>query len=256
MQTLKLVLSFLFILIHSSMLYAQEKNKVDPEVVQRIEEMGKHLRSLKQFTVKSDFTFEIVTEDNQKFEYPGVLEYKVMAPNKLYAEIKSDHKHRKYYYDGASLTIYDPKTKFYGQISAPNTISELIEKIEDEYKIALPMEDLFDWGTEKAATNNIKMAVFAGEARLNDKEVEQFAIRQGNIDWQLWVTKGQKPLPQKVVYIANDDQSKPRFEANLKWNTDPKLKMKDFEWKAPKDSYKIEINPSEEDVVAKQKGTP
>ncbi|WP_408096557.1 DUF2092 domain-containing protein [Peredibacter sp. HCB2-198] len=257
MQAFKLFLSLFLVISCTPTLYAQEENgKVDPEVVSRIEEMGKYLRGLKQFEVKSNFTFEIVTEDNQKFEYPGDLHYKVMNPNKLYAELKSDHKHRKYYYDGTSMTIYDPKTKFYGQIAAPDTIAELMEQIENEYKIVLPLEDLFDWGTSKAPTNNIKVATYIGETKFGEVVVEQFAIRQGNIDWQLWVTKGERPLPKKLIYTANDDQTRPQFAAELKWNVDPKLKQKDFEFRAPKGSYKIEINPSEEDVVAKQKAVP
>ena len=255
MRTLKLLLTFLFIISCTPTIYAEDNPKVDPDVVNRIEQMGKYLRSLKQFEVQSDFTFEIITEDNQKFSYPGELNYKVIRPNKLFAEIKSDLKNRKYYYDGASLTIYDPKTKFYGQLAAPDNIDQMMEEIEDEYKIVLPLEDLFDWGTNKAKMSNIKMATYIGESKVNDVEVEQFIIRQGKVDWQLWVSKGDKPLPQKLIYTALEDQ-RPQFAAELNWKLNPKFEMKDFEFKAPKGSYKIEINPPEGDAVAEQKVAP
>lgn len=253
MQTLKLLLSFILIISCTPTIYAQDNPKVDPDVVNRIEEMGKYLRSLKQFEVKSNFTFEIVTDDNQKFSYPGELHYKVKRPNRLFAELKSDHKNRQYYYDGTSMTIYDPKSKFYGQIAAPDTIDELMEEIESNYKIVLPLEDLFDWGTDKAPTDKIKMATYIGESKIGNYEVDQFVIRQGNIDWQLWVRKGDKPIPQKMIYTATDDQARPQFTAELDWNLDPKIPMKTFEFKPPKGSYKIEINPSEEGALAKQK---
>lgn len=256
MQTLKLVLSFVLIMSCTPTIYAQSDSKVDPDVINRIEEMGKYLRSLKQFEVESDFTFEIATDDNQKFSYPGKLHYKVKRPNKLYAELKSDHKNRQYYYDGTGLTIYDPKSKFYGQIAAPDTIDELIEEIESNYKIVLPLEDLFDWGTDKAPTDKIKMATYIGESKLDNVEVEQFVIRQGKIDWQLWVRKGDKPIPQKIIYTATDDEARPQFTADLKWNLKPQIKMKDFDFKPPKGSYKIEINPPEGDAVAEQKVAP
>lgn len=259
MQTLKIgiqALALIFSISCIPTLYAQEESKVDPEVIERIEEMGKHLRSLKKFTVKSDFTFEIVTEDNQKFEYPGTLEYKVITPNKLFAELKTDHKHRKYYYDGASMTIYDPQTKFYGQIAAPGSIGELMEKVETQYGIVLPMEDLFVWGTDKASNETITMANFIGETKVGEQSVEQFALRQGKVDWQIWVSKGKTPLPLKLVYTANDDPTRPQLSANLKWNTKAEIKNQEFKFKAPKDSFKIELNPSDDDVVAKQKANP
>ncbi|WPU63506.1 DUF2092 domain-containing protein [Peredibacter starrii] len=256
MQTLKSWFSIIFIIGLIPTLYAETNAKVDPEVIDRIEEMGKYLRSLKKFEVESNFTFEIATEDNQKFSYPGKLHYKVKRPNKLFAELKSDHKQRQYYYDGTSMTIYDPKSKFYGQIAAPETIDELMEEIEENYKIILPLEDLFDWGTDKAPTDKISMATYIGESKINNIEVEQFVIRQGNIDWQLWVKKGDEPIPQKIIYTAIDDQVRPQFSAELKWTLDPKIKTNDFEFKPPKGSYKIEINPPEGDAVAKQKVSP
>lgn len=227
---------------------------VQPEAVAALENMGKYLRSLKTFTVHGDSTIDLVTEDGQKLEFPGTVDYQVRAPNGLHLDIRTDRKERQLFYDGKTLTIYGPRNKLYASADAPSTIAGLLDAAQDKYGIELPLADLFLWGTDKAPTSALKSAVHVGPARIAGSVTDHYAFRQDGVDWQLWIEAGAKPLPRRLVITTTDDPQQPQYASTLTWNTTPSLKDSAFTFVPPKDAARVQL--VEVDVVAVQEDSP
>lgn len=227
---------------------------VQPQAVVALEKMGRYLRGLKNFTVQGDSTLELVTEDGQKLQFPGTVQYKVRAPNGLQLEVRSDRKERQLFYDGKTLTVYGPRNKYYASVDAPPTITELLSNATDRYGIELPLADLFLWGTDKAPVSALTSAVFVGPARIDGTVTEHYAFRQPGVDWQVWIETGARPLPRRLVITTTDDPAQPQYASTLKWNTDAKLGDSTFTFTPPKDAHRIEL--VEVDVVAVGEDSP
>lgn len=217
----------------------ENKNVVDPEAIAQVEKMGKYLRGIKKFEIDSDATFDIVLENEQKTEFGAHFHYKVRRPNKLFAEIKSERKHRKYFYDGKKFTIFAPKENFFGEFEFKGTVGELVKKLND-FGIEVPLSDLFVWGTDEAKADKMTSAIFLNE----EHKGNHLAFRQDKIDWQVWIQKGKHPLPKKVQYEVNDDTARPKTTATLDWNTNPSFGDSVFDFKPSKGSQKIKLNPA------------
>jgi hypothetical protein len=213
----------------------KKNNVVDPDVLSRVEDMGKYLRGLKKFEVSAKSTFDIVLEEDQKSEFEAKVKYKVKRPDKLFAEIKSDRKNRQYYYNGKMFTIYSPKEKFYGELEFKGTVGELIKKLND-FGIEVPLSDLFAWGTEEAKAKKVTTAI--------PLDKNHYAIRQEKIDWQVWLKEGKNPLPEKVLYEVNDDKARPKMSSTMNWEINPGFGDSIFEFMPPKGSQKIKLNPA------------
>lgn len=218
----------------------EQPNVVDPVALNRLEGMGKYLRGLKKFEVESNSTFDIVLENDQKTEFDAKIRYLVQRPDKFFAEIKSERKHRQYFYDGKKFTIYSPKEKLYGELEIRGTVGELVKQL-NEYGIEVPLSDLFVWGTEETKSRNITSAMFLNEEKKGNIIQDHFAIRQDKIDWQVWIQKGDSPLPEKVLYEINDDPARPKMSSTLKWKIKPNFNNSAFIFKAPKGSQKIKV---------------
>lgn len=227
---------------------------VQPEAVAALEKMGRYLRTLKNFTVHGDSTVDVVTEDGQKLEFPGTVDYQVRAPNGLHLAMKTDRKQREIYYDGKTLTVYGPKNKLYASTEAPPTIGALLASIDDKYGIELPLADLFLWGTDRAPTSALKSAVFVGPACIGGTVTEQYAFRQDGVDWQVWIEPGQKPLPRRLVITTTGDPAHPQYASTLTWNTSAALKDSAFTFVPPKDAQRIQL--VEVDAVAVEEASP
>jgi hypothetical protein len=113
--------------------------------------------------------------------------------------------------------------------------------MEERYRIQLPLEDLFRWGTPAAPLDKFESAMNAGQDYIDDDLCDHYAFRQGKIDWQIWIQTGDKPLPRKVVITNRADEARPQSIALIDWNLKPKFKETVFKFTPPKGAKKIEI---------------
>ncbi|MFC3550345.1 DUF2092 domain-containing protein [Lysobacter cavernae] len=229
---------------------------VDPRATAALEKMGAHLRSLKHFGLHADTAIDLVMEDGQKLEFPGTVDYKVRAPNGLQVDVKSDRKERQMFFDGKTLTVYAPKMKYYASVDAPGTIHDLLSTAQDDFGIELPLADLFLWGTPQASKSAIQSAVFVGPARVDGSVTEHYAFRQQDVDWQVWIEVGDKPLPRRLVITTTDDPALPQYAATLDWNTNATFKDSSFTFAPSKDAQRIQLAEVDVVVVEDKEGTP
>ena len=214
---------------------------IDPQAMDALDRMGKALRAMKEFSLRADTTADIVTEDGQKLEFAGTVDYKVRSPQGLFVEIKTDRRKRQYVYDGKTLTVYAPTRKYYATLPAPDNLSELVVAMQD-YGLETPLADLFLWGTDKAPESAITRATYVGPARLGERNVAHYAFRQSEADWQVWLDG--EALPRKLVITDTSEPEQPEYTALLDWNRTPALSDASFKFTPPDDAYEIEFIPA------------
>jgi len=105
----------------------------------------------------------------------------------------------------------------------------------------IPLDDLFRFGTPEASFDTIESAMFAGQDRIGKNLANHYAFRQGNLDWQIWISAGSKPLPRKVVITNRTDEARPQSVHLIDWNLNPAFKDAVFKFTPPKDATKIAI---------------
>ncbi|HEX5123447.1 MAG TPA: DUF2092 domain-containing protein [Rhodanobacteraceae bacterium] len=213
---------------------------VDPKVLATLKTMGEHMRELKSFSVHADTTIDEVTEDGQKLQFGGTVDYKVRRPDHLRAEINSDRQERTFYYNGKTLTQWAPRMGYYAIVDAPPTLHELGDVLKDKFGISLPLSDLFRWGMDSDDGSGLTEASFVGPAKINGADCGHFAFRQPDVDWQLWLARGTY-LPCKLVITTLDEPSQPQYVAEFSWKTNISFDDKTFTFEQPKTAHKIEI---------------
>ena len=215
---------------------------IDPAALSALETMSRYLGTLKSFEVRTMTSLDEVLASGQKVQFDGGATYRVRRPDGFRIETTSDRRIRHFYYDGKTFTMYSPRMSVYTQVAAPPTIGEVLGKLEDEYDVRLPLTDLFSWADSPAESAKVlTSALYVGPARIRDVECDQFAFRQPDVDWQVWIQRGDTPLPRKVVITTRDDPAQPQYTVYLDWNLTPKFDDATFAFTAPKDTYKIDI---------------
>lgn len=212
---------------------------IESRAMDALKNMGAHLRGLKTFALHADTTIDDVNDDGQKLQFGGTIDTRVRAPDHLRIDIDSDRRQRSYYYDGKTLTQYAPRMGYYATFNAPSTIRELVGVLDDKYDISLPLADLFLWGTKDGDGSAITAASFVGPGKIAGQECDQYAFRQPEADWQVWISAQQ--LPCKLVITTMDEASQPQYTAVFTWHVDAKPTDKDFVFVPPKAAHKIEI---------------
>lgn len=212
---------------------------IDPAAMDALNKMGQYLRTLKSFQIEATTTDQDVLDDGEIIEYGGVVTILAQMPNHFRAQVINDRHERMFFYDGKTFTLFAERVNTYASVQAPPTISELASKLDEEYAFSIPLVDLFRWGTPAWDTSGITGATDVGPSNIDGTTCEQFAFRQADVDWQIWIQKGDYPLPRKIVIINKADESRPRHSAIYKWNLAPSFNEAAFTFNAPEGAARI-----------------
>jgi hypothetical protein len=224
----------------------------DPESLAALDKMGAALRKLKSFEVRSDTTEERVLTTGQKIQYGGYADIKAQMPNKLRIDRINDRQARSLYFDGTTLTIYSPRIGFYGSAPAAGTIREAVAAVADRYNIETPLADLFAWGEDPTLANKITSAFYVGAETVGANACDQYAMRQPDVDWQVWIRQKGEALPCKLVITSTDDPSMPQYSAVFTWIPQQAHAASVFTFVPPKGSHKIPLKEATPQAAAAQ----
>jgi hypothetical protein len=226
----------------TSTAHAQEaaaEAAIEPAAMTALESMGSYLRTLKAFQVDSVTTDEDVLDDGQKIQYQGTIRIVARMPDRLMADVSNDRRDRTYFYDGKSFTLFARRANLYATIPAPATVRELADLLDEKYAFTVPLEDLFLWGAPGWKPQGITDAMDVGPSAVGGVTCEQYAFRQKEVDWQLWIQKGDFPLPCKLVITTRTDDARPQHTAVFTWNLAPSFNDGTFAFDPPADAGKV-----------------
>ena len=215
------------------------KPAIEPAALSALQAMGAYLRTLKSFHVTTKTTDEDVLDDGQKIQYDGAVSMVAELPGRLRAEVESDRRSRLYLYDGKTFTLFAKRINYYATVPAPETVGKLADALEEKYGLSVPLEDLFRWGQPGWSTDQITAAIDVGPSPVEGTTCEQYAFRQADIDWQVWIQKGAHPLPRKLVITTRTDEARPQHTDTYTWNLAPSYNEETFVFDPPDGAVRV-----------------
>ena len=99
--------------LYATMFEEVRAQAVDPAAVQILQRMTDHLGSLKQFSVHTQNTLEDLLVSGHRVDFDISAKVIIRRPNRLRAERKGDMTDQIFYYNGKTLTLYNPSDKVY-----------------------------------------------------------------------------------------------------------------------------------------------
>ena len=215
--------------------------KVDAKAIAALSRMGAFLRSQPTMAIKAEVQTDDVLDSGQKVRRGGVAELKVRRPDRMRIDFNGDLRQQQHFYDGKTFTLYDQRTGYYAAFRAPGTLAELVEVAEHQYGIDLPLVDLFRWGSDKDTAAMIQSATSLGPSAVRGTPCDHFAFRGEDVDWQIWIERGDRPVPRKVVITTTSERIPAEHEMVLDWTFAPQLSEQTFAFAAPASAKKIEF---------------
>ena len=144
------------------------------------------------------------------------------------------------YFHNGMLTFFNSANMLYAQADIPEEIDAAMEFAMEELEIEAPLMDLIyqDAGA-RLLSSDATILYLVDNARVGGADCHHLAIRGPEVDIQLWIEEGDRPLPRQFMFTSKWEGGSPRFMANLSWETDPDFEPDFFEFKAPEGATKI-----------------
>jgi hypothetical protein len=216
---------------------------IDPQALAALNRMGAFLRQQRTLAVRAATTTDEVLASGQKIQLAATIDMRVRRPNRLRADVESDRKSRRFYYDGKTFTMFGPRAGYYAALAGPTTINELVEVAAQRYGLEFPLVDLFFWGTPKSGVNDILAASSLGRSTVNGIPCDHYAFRQSDVDWQIWIEHTTSPLPRKLLITSIKEPGQPQHTVEMAWTLGPVLENGLFVFVPPAGAQRIEFTP-------------
>jgi hypothetical protein len=216
--------------------------KLDPRAEQLMSRSCEDLASSKAFTFHAEITFDKVLPSNVKLQFAAAADYAVQRPDQLAVEFHSDLGGKEIWYDGTTVTIFDPPHMVYASTEVPASIDGMMEQLEEAHNISIPLADLAYSHPCEMFRKGIIFSAYIGVNDVNGEDTDHLAFTKGNVDWQIWLQRTGKHLPRKVVINYRNAPGSPEYVAVLSdWKFPESIPASAFRPDLPKDAKKIEI---------------
>jgi hypothetical protein len=217
---------------------------VSEQAVRLLKQMSAYIGSANEFTFHADITFDHVLPSGQKLQYEAAEDVALQRPGGLYVEWSGDLGDRQFWYDGKSVTLFDPATPFYATGTAPPDIDAMLDKVMTQLDFSPPLADLLYRDPYHAASGNIQFGIYLGTTDVNGRRCDSLAFVEKDIDWQIWIDTGPQLTPCKLVITYKTQPSQPQFSAVFTdWNFDPRIAESVFTPYLPAGTEKIPFAP-------------
>jgi len=233
---------------------------VDERAVALIKGMGAFLKAQPRFSFTVDQSFDVVQEDGEKLEFGGTRTYTVMRPDHLRIDEDSrDKSSRTLYFDGKQMALSIPGDKAYAlaKLKQPRDLDTTLTLAHENLDIQVPLANLLRSDPTKDILENLDSAYLVGLEKLGTVECQHIALETDEVDAQLWIATGERPLVQRVLIEYRELEGQPRYTAQFSsWSITPDVTASTFSFTPPEGAERVRFKVHGRDVQPAEEPKP
>jgi hypothetical protein len=186
---------------------------IDAHADQWLKRMSDYLGEAKFFSVNAEVWQGFQLASGQRVQAGRLLQFHLRRPNHLQVIIQSPRRDRELLYDGSAITLLDRAHGFYGSVKTSGSLDDAMDTAIEKFGIAMPLEDFLRSNPHKDFLQKVNSGVDIGPVNVLGVSCEHLAFSQDNIDWQVWIEGGIRPVPRKFLITYKDEPDSPEFTA-------------------------------------------
>jgi hypothetical protein len=195
---------------------AWSQGGIDEDADGILRAMTDYLKSLKAFSTDYDSDYEIVDKQGQKLQYSASGTITASRDAGFLMTRKGPYADTQLTFDGKTISLYGKALNVYAQIDSPGpSIDQAVQEFRMSTGLDAPGADLLSADPYAVLTEGVVSGSLVGDAYLAGVECDHLAFRTEAVDWQIWITKGEKPLPMKYVITTKWVTGAPQYSLRL-----------------------------------------
>lgn len=218
------------------------QSEVEPESKQILAKSMSYLSGVQQFGLVAHSSLEVVLTTGQKIQFDTTSAVAVKRPNLLYAARLGELTDQEFFYDGKTLTLHQVDAGFYATVEAPDTLEGMLDFARESLDIVAPAGDFIYSNSFEILMDGVESGFVVGPSFVQGVACDHLAFSKPGTDFQIWVARGDKPLPIKLVIASTDVMSAPQFTVNVReWDIVTEHPQEKFQFVQPDDAQAIEF---------------
>ena len=230
-----LVLAILLSVMPSAQAQDQDATKI-------LKAMTDYVASQKVISATYDSDIEVITNNLQKIQFASSGQMLLSRPDKARVSRIGGYVDAELVFDGKTLSVLGKNLNAYAQTDATGSIDQLVARLRDEFGVPIPGADLLLSGAYDEMMMDVLDAKHIGRGVIDGVECDHLAFRNNDVDWQIWIQLGSRPIPRQYVITNKAVAAAPQYTLRIKeWKTDVQLPADAFAFKPPADAKKVDI---------------
>jgi len=241
-------------------LFAQKltaQSAIDPDADRILHAGCKYLADAKAFSVKVEVWKDVVLPSGEKLQTTRNIELQERRPDQLRIEVHSPRASQAFWYQNKTLTMLDRAMNLYGVMEVPGTIDKAFDAVEDQFGVELPLGDVLVADPYHNLMDNMETAEDLGKVTVLGTECHHLALTGTNVDCQLWIADGPKPMLRKCVINLKNQPDTPQITQIFSdWDLVNPISDSVFAFIPPDGALKITVNPKKAEEPGEDEATP
>lgn len=195
---------------------AAAQPEIEPEAQRILAAMSDSLKAMPSFSADYDVDHEIVDLSGRKIQYSASGSVTLDRAKGFRMTRKGPFADAEVMFDGKTISLYGKALDIYAQFASPGpSLEEAAEEFRASTGLDVPGADLLAGNPYELLTEGATEGVVVGSAFVGGIESDHLLFRTDIVDWQIWISKGEKPLPLKYVITTKWVTGAPQYSLRL-----------------------------------------
>ncbi len=210
---------------------------------QILKAMSDYMASQKTISLTFDSDVEVVTPEVEKIQFASSGKMLLSRPDKLRVTRAGGYADVEIVFDGKTISALGKNINAYTQMEAAGSIDQLIGKLRDMNIVSAPGADFLGTHVFEELMDGVIVAKHVGLGVIDGVECEHLAFRTRDVDWQIWIEAGSRPIPRKYVITSKAVGAAPQYTLRIKdWKTDAPAGADAFAFTPPPGANKVALD--------------
>ncbi len=212
-----------------------------PAARELLKAMSDYLAAQDRLAFDFDATLEVVTEAGQKLGLASSGTVSLERPDHVRATRAGGFLDLEMLFDGTTLTLVGQNANAYTQVELPGSLDQLVDTLRDRFGRPLPAADLLLSDPYDALMSEVYDVKDLGSGVVGGAECDWLAFRTDEVDWQIWIAQGDRPLPCRYAITTKHMAHAPQYTIEFRdWRTGDAVAPDRFDFAAASGAQKVD----------------
>ena len=140
----------------------------------------------------------------------------------------------------ALFIVATPSRNVYARTPQPGSLDDAVNYFISNLGMKVPFSVLLQTTAPQELDRKTQTLDYVERTTIFGAPAHHLAGRTANVDYQIWIADGDRPLPQRLVLTYRKEKGQPQFRAQFSdWNTAADTPASIFEFVPPEGMHQI-----------------
>ena len=203
----------------------EQATPVDEQALILLKRSADFIAESRSFSIAVEYGFDVVQASGQKIEFGGTRKITARRPDRARIEFaRRDGTQGELVFDGKQVILVNNNENLYSIANRSGDVGAVLDFVADKLGVPIPLRDFLAPDPATVLTQGLVAARYGGEATIAGVACDHLAFRTETVDYQIWISRGEQPLPRRMVITYREAEGEPQFWAQfMKWDINPEL---------------------------------